>query len=87
MEKKHGGSRPNSGRLKKDEVISLIESMDAIATPEEVWIALAERVNQKDVNAIKTWLQYRYGMPKQVIDQNTNLNVNDFDLKDVIKFK
>jgi hypothetical protein len=26
-------------------------------------------------------------MPKQVIDQNTNLNVNDFDLKDVIKFK
>ena len=48
MEKKHGGSRPNSGRLKKDEVISLIESMDAIATPEEVWIALAERVNQKD---------------------------------------
>jgi hypothetical protein len=87
MEKKHGGARPNSGRLKKDEVISLIESMDAIATPEEVWIALAERVNQKDVNAIKTWLQYRYGMPKQVIDQNTNLNVNDFDLKDVIKFK
>ena len=87
MEKKHGGARPNSGRLKKDEIISLIESMDAIATPEEVWIALAERVNQKDVNAIKTWLQYRYGMPKQVIDQNTNLNVNDFDLKDVIKFK
>ena len=87
MEKKHGGARPNSGRLKKDEVISLIESMDAIATPEEVWIALAERVNQKDVNAIKTWLQYRYGMPKQVIDQNTNINVNDFDLKDVIKFK
>ena len=87
MEKKHGGARPNSGRLKKDEVISLIESMDAIATPEEVWVALAERVNQKDVNAIKTWLQYRYGMPKQVIDQNTNLNVNDFDLKDVIKFK
>ena len=87
MEKKHGGARPNSGRLKKDEVISLIESMDAIAAPEEVWIALAERVNQKDVNAIKTWLQYRYGMPKQVIDQNTNLNVNDFDLKDVIKFK
>ena len=87
MEKKHGGSRPNSGRLKKDEVISLIESMDAIATPEEVWIALAERVNQKDVNAIKTWLQYRYGMPKQVIDQNTNLIVNDFYLKYVIIFK
>ncbi len=86
-EKKHGGARANSGRLKKDEVISLIESMDAIAVPEEVWAALASKVKAKDVNAIKTWLSYRYGMPKQVIDQNTNLNINDFDLKDIVKFK
>jgi hypothetical protein len=86
-EKKHGGARANSGRLKKDEVISLIESMDAIAVPDEVWKALASKVKAKDVNAIKTWLSYRYGMPKQVIDQNTNLNINDFDLKEIVKFK
>jgi hypothetical protein len=85
--KNNGGARPNSGRLKKDEVISLIESMDAIAVPSEVWAALAEKVKQKDVNAIKTWLSYRFGMPKQTIDQTTNLNVNDFDLRDVINFK
>jgi len=85
--KNNGGARENSGRLKKDEVISLIESMDAIAVPEEVWAALASKVKAKDVNAIKTWLSYRYGMPKQVIDQTTNLNINDFDLKDIVKFK
>lgn len=85
--KKHGGARANSGRLKKDELISLIDTMDAILVPEEVWSALALRIEQKDVNAIKTWLQYRYGMPKQVIDQTTNLTINDFDLKDVINFK
>jgi len=85
-EKKHGGARPNSGRLKKDELISLIESMDATLVPEEVWKALSDKVKDKDVNAIKTWLSYRYGMPKQTVDTNTNLTVNDFNLKDVIKF-
>jgi len=85
-EKKHGGARQNSGRLKKDELISLIESMDATLVPEEVWKALSDKVKDKDVNAIKTWLSYRYGMPKQTVDTNTNLTVNDFNLKDVIKF-
>jgi len=84
--KQHGGKRDNSGRLKKDDVISLIETMDAIAVPETVWKMLYSKVLDSDVNAIKTWLQYRYGMPKQVIDQNSNVNINNFDLKEVIKF-
>ena len=87
QKKTHGGARANSGRLKKDELISLIDTMDAIAVPETVWKMLYAKVLDSDVNAIKTWLQYRYGMPKQVIDQTTNLTVNDFDLKDVINFK
>ena len=86
QKKQRGGARPNSGRLKKDELISLIESMDAVLLPESVWVALSEKVEQKDVNAIKTWLQYRYGMPKQVIDQNTNLNVNEVNLKELLNF-
>ncbi len=84
--KKHGGARPNSGRLKKAEVISLIDKMDAVLIPDEVWSSLADKVKDKDVNAIKVWLGYRYGMPKQVIDQNSNVNINNFDLKDVLKF-
>jgi len=85
--KTRGGARPNSGRLKKDEVISLIETMDLVKVPESVWKKLAERVEDGDTNAIKTWLQYRYGMPKQVIDQNTTHTINDFDIKDIVKFE
>lgn len=87
MEKKQrGGARPNSGRLKKDELISLIETMDAITVPNTVWEKLAEKVKENDVNAIKTWLAYRYGMPKQTVDNNTNVTVNDFSIKDVLSF-
>jgi hypothetical protein len=87
QKKQHGGKRENSGRLKKDEVISLIEQMDAIAVPKDVWVKLYDKVKENDVQAIKTWLSYRYGMPKQTVDNNTNLNINDFNLKDIINFK
>ena len=82
---KHGGARPNSGRLKKDEVLSLIETMDAIAVPDTVWKMLYAKVLDSDVNAIKIWLSYRFGMPKQTIDNN--VSVSEFNIKDVIKFK
>jgi hypothetical protein len=87
VKKARGGARPNSGRMKKDEVISLIETMDLVKVPENVWKKLGERVEDGDTNAIKTWLQYRYGMPKQVIDQNNTHTINDFDIKDIVKFE
>jgi len=80
--KKHGGARPNSGRLKKDEVINLIETMDAIAVPDVVWKMLYAKVLDSDVNAIKTWLSYRYGMPKQTIDQKTELKIPTIDMNE-----
>ena len=49
--------------------------MDAVMVPESVWIALGEKVENGDTQAIKTWLSYRYGMPKQIVEQ-TNLNVD-----------
>ena len=82
----NGGARIGAGRKPKIDEISLIESMDAITAPKEVWIALFNKVKEKDVNAIKTWLGYRYGMPKQTVDNNTNLSLNDFNLKDIISF-
>ncbi len=86
MESKRGGARPNSGRKPKADEITLIESMDAIAVPESVWKSLYSRVLDGDTQAIKTWLSYRYGMPKQTVDNNTNLTLNNFDLKEVINF-
>jgi hypothetical protein len=71
--KKKRGARAGAGRKPKADEIKLIETMDAIAVPDTVWKMLYAKVLDSDVNAIKTWLQYRYGMPKQIIEQ-TNVN-------------
>jgi len=84
--KKNGGKREGAGRKPKIDEITLIESMDAVLVPKEAWEKLAVKVKENDVQAIKTWLSYRYGMPKQTVDNNTNVTVNDFNLKEVIKF-
>jgi hypothetical protein len=49
----------------KDDVLSLIDSMDAIAVPDSIWKALYNKAKDGDTNAIKTWLQYRFG-PKPI---------------------
>ncbi len=67
-----GGVRPNSGRKSKADEIKLIEQMDCILAPEEAWEALAKLVRSGDGMAVKTWLSYRFGMPKQAIDLTTD---------------
>lgn len=57
-----------AGRKSKAEEIKIIESMDAVAAPAEAWKALWEKCKEGDTQAIKSWLAYRYGMPKQVVD-------------------
>lgn len=74
--RENGGARPGAGRKPKADEIKLIEQMDAVMVPESVWMALGEKVEAGDTNAIKTWLQYRYGMPKQIVE-NTNLNIDE----------
>ncbi len=63
-----GGFIKGSGRKPKADEIKLIESMDAIAVPEDAWRALWARCQAGDTIAIKTWLNYRFGMPRQSID-------------------
>jgi hypothetical protein len=67
-----GGPRPNSGRPPKILEIKLIEQMDALAVPEQIWNALLYKCQQGDTNAIKLWLSYRFGLPKQQIDITSN---------------
>lgn len=47
----------------------------------------AEAIKMGEKWAIELFYKYRYGMPKQVIDQNTTHTINDFDIKDIVKFK
>lgn len=67
----NGGARPGAGRKPKAEEIQIIEAMDAVAVPEQAWRALWARCEDGDTQAIKTWLNYRFGMPKQAVDITT----------------
>jgi hypothetical protein len=65
-------TKGRAGRKPKADEIKLIEQMDAVAVPEEIWAKLYSRCNDGDVAAIKTWLSYRFGMPKQYVDHTTD---------------
>ena len=67
----NGGARPGAGRKPKADEIKLIEQMDAVAVPEDAWRALWAKCQEGDTQAIKTWLNYRFGMPKQSVDLTT----------------
>ena len=66
--KNNRGHKGKAGRKPKADEIKLIEQMDAIAAPAKVWRALFDRCQEGDTQAIKCWLSYRFGMPKQTID-------------------
>ena len=84
MEKKLGGAREGAGRKSKAEEQSLIEKL----TPLEplAFEALTKALNEGKDWAVKLFFQYNFGMPKQVIDQNSNVTIDNFSLKDVISF-
>jgi hypothetical protein len=69
---KNGGARPGAGRPPKIQEIKLIEQMDALCVPDQIWKALLYKCEQGDTNAIKLWLSYRFGLPKQQIDVTSN---------------
>jgi hypothetical protein len=69
---KNGGARIGAGRKPKIQEIKLIEQMDALAAPQQIWDALLYKCQQGDTQALKLWLSYRFGLPKQQIDLTTN---------------
>jgi hypothetical protein len=85
-ENTRGGARIGAGRKPKIDEITLIESMDGVLVPKTVWISLSEKVKAGDTNAIKTWLQYRYGMPKQIIEsKNINIDAGKLTDEEIVK--
>lgn len=82
---KRGGFREGSGRKSKAEEQSLVEKLTPLE-PQAFEALVAALEDHKDW-AVKLFFQYKFGMPKQVIDQNTTHTVNDFDIKDIVKFK
>jgi hypothetical protein len=75
--RKHNGGHSTkgyAGRKSNSEQIKLAQQMDAIEIPDTLWRILADKVKEGDTQAIKIWLEYRYGKPKQYTDVTTNGN-------------
>jgi hypothetical protein len=74
--KNNGGhsTKGYAGRKSKENQLKLIEQMDAVEIPDTLWRILADKVKEGDTQAIKIWLSYRYGKPKQFTDVTTNGN-------------
>lgn len=66
--KSKGGARPGAGRKKRVDELRVIEQMDATLAPDKVWEILAEMVLEKKEMAVKLWLEYRLGKPRQQVD-------------------
>lgn len=65
------------------------ELLDLAATPDEVVevikVLKQKAIEKQDVNAIKLFLEYYLGKPKETIEQT--LNFNDFSIKDLVNIK
>lgn len=83
-----GGARPNSGRKPKDEenrIRDLMKpySLDAVK-------CLADIMNNEDardsdrISSAKLIIEYTYGKPKETVE--TNVNINDFSIKEALNF-
>ena len=86
--KQNGGhsTKSNGTDKRKNEYKELL---DLAATPEEVVevikVLKQKAIDKQDVNAIKLFLEYYLGKPKETIEQT--LNFNDFSIKDLVNIK
>ena len=80
---KRGGAREGAGRKSKDEELKIIERLDNIIDSDEVIESLKALIKEGNFNAIKLYLEYRYGKPKETIE--TTHNINDFNIKELFK--
>jgi hypothetical protein len=76
---------PNDGRLStKSDNQKLIENISPYS--EQAHKVLGEAIENGEKWAVELWFKYFYGMPTQKVEQNSNVNLNNFSLKDVINF-
>jgi hypothetical protein len=79
-EKNHGGKREGAGRKPKVDELKFIEKLDNIIDSDEAIEKLMELIKDSNFNALKLYIEYRFGKPKETIE-NINHNFNQ-DLTD-----
>ena len=85
MENKgHGGKRIGAGRKSKADEVKFIERLDNIIDSDEAIKKLFGLIKDSNFNALKLYIEYRFGKPKEVIE-NINHNYNQDLTKEDIK--
>lgn len=82
--KNNGGARKGAGRKPKAEEVAFIERLDNIIDSDDAIKELKGLISEKNFNAIKLYLEYRFGKPKETIE-NINHNFNQELTKEDIK--
>ena len=82
--RKNNGGNKNAGRKPKADEQKLIERLSPLE--ETAYNALELALKGNEGWAVKLFMEYRYGKPKQTVEQNTTHTVNDFNIKDLLNF-
>lgn len=69
----HGGKRQGAGRKSKSEEQGLVEKLTPLES--SALDALATALKKKEAWAVKLFMQYLYGMPKQTTENHNTHNV------------
>lgn len=72
--KNNGGhsTKGRAGRPPKADELKKIEMMDSIAEPKEVWTVAWKLVKSGDTQALRMWIEHRFGKPKERVDVTSN---------------
>ena len=74
--KTNGGKRQGAGRKPKVEELKFIEKLDNIIDSEAAIKKLKQLIIDDNFNALKLYIEYRFGKPKETIE-NINHNYNN----------
>jgi allophanate hydrolase subunit 2 len=80
-----GGARIGAGRKSKADEASLVDKLSPM--DETALNLLKNLLINGDFNALKLFMEYRYGKPKMTIESESNVNITGINLKDLIEFK
>lgn len=82
--RKNNGGNKNAGRKPKIEELKFIEKLDNIIDSDSAIKKLFELIKDNNFNALKLYIEYRFGKPKETIE-NINHNFNQELTKEDIK--
>ena len=70
--KNNGGARPGAGRKPKIDELKLIEKLDNVINSDEVIKKMMQLIREDNFQALRLYMEYRFGKPKERVDITTN---------------